>query len=224
MKHKRILFIILAVLCTVNAFTAATFTAQTIEGVDMKFEVLSEVEKTCRVASKSIDPSTVGIVTIPETAGGYAVTELARYAFRYCEKVTSINLPNTLTTIGSCAFRGLTGLTSLVIPEGVTTIGDEAFLDCNKLHSISFPNSLNSIGDRAFVKNLWYNNQPDGVIYAGKVLYDYKGTMPYGTHIDIKDGTVSISIRAFERCEGLSSVSIPNSVKTIGTCSFSSCI
>ena len=82
---------------------------------------------------------------------------------------------------------------------------------------------MTSIGKWAFYGTKWYDNQPDGVVYAGKVLYAYKGTMPSNTKIDIKDGTKGIGGPAFYGCSGLTSLTIPNSVTSIGTIAFENC-
>ena len=121
---------------------------------------------------------------------------------------------------------------SVVIPESityngttysVTSIGEEAFYYCTGLTSITIPNSVTSIGYDAFSGTAWYNNQPDGVVYAGKVLYRYKGTMPSNTSITIKDGTLGITGGAFYECDGLISIIIPNSVTSIGNAAFNGC-
>jgi hypothetical protein len=67
------------------------------------------------------------------------------------------------------------------------------------------------------------NDQPDGVVYAGRVLYVYKGTMPANTSITIQEGTASITDGAFSGCAGLTAVTIPNSVTSIGAQAFSGC-
>lgn len=92
--------------------------------------------------------------------------------------VAAITIPEGTNTIGSYAFRGCKGLTSIDIPNSVTSIGHGAFEGCTGLTSIDIPNSVTSVGSRAFHNTAWYDNQPDGLVYAGKVAYKYKGTIP----------------------------------------------
>ena len=138
-------------------------------------------------------------------------------------KTSVIPTDGSVTSIGDSAFFGCTGLTSVTIGNSVTRIGDYAFEGCSGLTSITIPDSVTSIGEYAFYNTAWYNNQPDGLVYAGKVAYKYKGTMPSNTSIELKAGTLGIADSAFYGCTGLTSVTIPNSVTSIGDSAFYNC-
>ncbi len=128
-----------------------TFEVQTVEGINMKFKVLSEAEKTCEVAPyAAIDNQTAGSVTIPSEANGYMVISIGNTAFSKIGALSSVTIPNTVTTIGGSAFHGCSGINSITIPNSVTIIGDMAFRDCSGLTTITIPNNVSSIGYDAF--------------------------------------------------------------------------
>ena len=154
---------------------------------------------------------------------GNGVTSIGERAFEDCDGLTSVTIPDSVTSIGERAFYWCSGLTSITIPDSVTSIGKYAFYDCSGLTSITIPDSVTSIGGYAFSGTAWYDNQPDGLIYAGKVAYKYKGTMPANTSITLKADTVSISPYAFDGCSGLTSITIGNSVTSIGNYAFRDC-
>ena len=139
------------------------------------------------------------------------------------EKITYNATEYSVTSIGYAAFYECTSLTSITIPNNVTSIGEYAFYDCDALTSISIPNRVTSIGDVAFYGTPWLNNQPDGCLYIGKCLYQYRGEMPENTHIDVIEGTTMICGAAFSDCSSLTSITIPNSVTSIGSWAFEDC-
>ncbi|MER2149264.1 MAG: leucine-rich repeat protein, partial [Ruminococcus sp.] len=107
-------------------------------------------------------------------------------------------------------------VTSLTIPGKiggykVTAIGNSAFSNYSNLSSVSIPDSVITIGNDAFYNTPWYNNQPDGLVYAGRVAYKYKGTMDTDTVITLKDNTTSITGRTFYECTGLKQIKINDS-------------
>ena len=148
---------------------------------------------------------------------------ISDYAFYGCSGLTSINIPSSVLSIGWYAFMNCSGLTSINIPSSVLSIGRYAFYGCSGLTSINIPSSVLSIGGDAFDGTAWLDNQPNGLVYAGKVAYVYKGVMPRNTSIIIKDGTVSISGDAFRNYKNLTSITIPNSVTNIGEDAFYQC-
>lgn len=162
----------------------------------------------------------------------YSVTSIDNNIFCSCN-LTSIEVEsgnmyydsrdNCNAIIESASNTLITGCKNSTIPNGVTSIGRSAFFGCSGLTSITIPNSVISIGSGAFEGTTWYNNQPDGLVLAGNVVYKYKGEMPNNTRIVIKDGTSGIAEDAFSNCANLTSVTIPNSVISIGSYAFNQC-
>lgn len=148
------------------------------------------------------------------------ITTIDGGTFSGCSGLTTITIPNSVTSIGYGAFENCTSLTSIDIPNSVTSIGGSAFENCSSLCSIIIPNSVTSVGSDAFSNTAWFNNQPSGLLYVGKVAYEYKDFVPKDTHITIKDGTTEIAGEAFCYELGLTSITIPNSVTSIGSSAF----
>ena len=145
-----------------------------------------------------------GSVTIPSVLGGVAVKKVGNGSTPIFgtgnNSVTSVVIPNSVTSIGNYAFQECTNLASITIGNGVTSIGSSAFRACSQLTSATIGNSVTSVGSSAF--NLCTSL----------------------TSINIPDSATSIGDNAFNNCTSLISITIPNSVTSIGDSAFNNCI
>jgi hypothetical protein len=91
------------------------------------------------------DCTSLTSVVIPDS-----VTSIGYDAFKACYSLTSVSIPDSVTSIGNYAFAYSTSLTSVVIPDSVTSIGYSAFSNCTSLTSVVIPDSVTSIGYDAF--------------------------------------------------------------------------
>lgn len=134
---------------------------------------------------------------INNDSASYAVVGIGDYAFRDCVGLSSVIIPNSVTTIGRLAFAGCTGLTAMTIPSSVTTI-DGAFVGCDNLIAVSLPNSITSI---------------DGAFAGCSNL----------TLVNIPTSVTSIGFMTFYGCSSLDSITIPSSVNAIAANALRGC-
>ena len=152
----------------------------------------------------------------------YPVKVIKESAFSGCSGLTSVTIPNSVTSIGEYAFSGCYGLTSVTIPNSVTSIGEETFSYCRDLTSVTIPNSVTSIGCSAFRECIGLTSVtiPNSVTSIREYTF-YKCSSL--TSVTIPNSVTSIGESAFSYCSGLTSITIPNSVTSIGEWAFTSC-
>ena len=160
--------------------------------------------------------------SLQEVKFGKSVTTVGNEAFMWCD-LREITFNDKLETIKRAAFVDNKNLESVAIPNTVTKIEYWAFEYCQNLRNIDIPDSVESIEHEAFDNTAWYDSQEDGVVYAGKVLYKYKGEAPEGTAITVDDGTKGIAENAFAFQYGIKEVNLPNTVTNIGEFAFYRC-
>lgn len=137
---------------------------------------------------------------------------------------TDITIPYGVTSIGASVFYNCYSIQSVVIPDSVTSIGHYAFYGCGALEKITIPDSVVYIGHYAFGDTAYYKNADkweDDVLYIGNHLTNTKNTV--GGSCLIKKGTISISASAFDCCDDLTSVVIPDSVTALADGTFGFC-
>ena len=152
----------------------------------------------------------------------YRVTTIGEWAFRYCIRLASVTIPDSVTSIGYEAFYYCENLTSITIPNSVTSIDSYAFSGCSSLTSVTIPNSVSSIGACAFCDctGLASVTLPDSIPSIGASTFSGCTRL---TSITIPNSVSSIGSYAFSDCSRLTSISIPDSVTSIGDNAFFDC-
>ena len=110
-------------------------------------------------------------------------------------------------------------LTSIEIPNVITTIGSECFEYCTNLTSVTLPKSITEVGEYIMNGTAWYEQQEDGVLYLGNWIIGIKGDPEEITTLNVRDDTVGICDDCFSESY-LQTVTMPNTVKYLGDSAF----
>ncbi len=149
-----------------------------------------------------VNESISGDVTVPEKLGGYPVT-----------------------SIGYSAFSGCSSLTSITLPEGVTSIGDYAFSDTAYYNNYkNWDNGVLYIGNYLIDANSeelsGEYSVKEGTTFIADYAFDYCDNL---TSIILPEGVTSIGSSAFSGCSSLTSITLPKGVTSIGYSAFEDC-
>ncbi len=150
------------------------------------------------------------------------ITTIVDKAFYNCNNLVSIELPNSLKSIGRNAFGACEKINRMVISENITHIENSAFSGCSGLTNVSLPNII-YIGEYAFsnCKNLLE-------IILGNNIYSIEqgsfGGCSKLTNINIGNNVVKICDSAFSGCSSLRSIDLGENLTTIGASAFGGCV
>ena len=185
--------------------------------------IIYDLDRTTKTATvKGLEDKSATSAEIRSYVAGCKVTSIRDKAFYECNSLISINIPNSVNSIGISAFEGCIALISINIPSSVTSIGEFTFSRCYSLTSINIPSSVTSIGWCAFqgCSSLTSIIIPSSVTSIGVHAFYYCSSL---TSINIPSSVTSIGGGAFEDCSSLTSINIPGSVTSIGTSAFYNC-
>ena len=166
-----------------------------------------------------------------------SVRSIGIRAFDHCDHMTSVTISNSVTSLPLFVFRNCLSLASVTIPSSVTSISEGAFQFCSSLTSIVVPKNVTYIGEAAFSTGGGgiSSNLASIHVESGNTVYDSRedcnaiietasNTLIAGCkNTVIPNSVTNISDQAFSGSSGLTSIIIPNRVKSIGWCSFSHC-
>jgi len=175
-----------------------------------------------------------GDVTIPDKINGQPVTTIGDQAFRITP-VTSVTIPDSVTSIGNWAFHACVGLIKVTIGNSVASIKYDAFAGCSGLTRVALPASVTTItanpwascGSVASITvdpaNPAYFSAEDGVVFDKKMtrIVSYPGGKAGG--YAIPNSVTIIGDAAFAGCSGLTKIMIPDSVSSIENYAFVGC-
>jgi uncharacterized repeat protein (TIGR02543 family) len=215
-KITALVLFILMVLCVLPA-TALAATGDTGKDTDTNYTWKELSGGTVEVTG--FDGTLSGDIVIPGTLSGKTVTGIGNSAFPN-KAITSIEIPASVTYIGSGAFASCSQLSAVTFSgtSALKTIGESSFSPCTSLESITLPASLESIGGSAF-----FGDTSLEAVAMGNNVTAINGAAFNGcsklSSVTFSDNLLSIGESAFLGT-ALTSIDIPGSVQTIGTQAF----
>ena len=159
-----------------------------------------------------------------------SVVSIGDSAFCYCRNLTSVTIGNGVMSIGNSAFESCHSLTGVTIPDSVVSIGDSAFRYCDSLVSITISDALTSIGKEAFSGCNSLNSisvaSENPVYYSDEncIIERRSKILIQGCNNSIiPQGIIAIAEGAFRDFDSLTSITIPDSITSIGKEAFEDC-
>ena len=161
-------------------------------------------------------------VVIPSQVDGIPVTRIGNSAFAHWSSMRSIEIPESIVSMGEYAFYFCIGLENISLPEGITHIPDYAFAHCSFMNSIDIPASITSIGENSFLycSELESIVLPEGISEIPRSAFEFCGNLKT---LVVPDSVSSIEEYAFYHCSSLQSITLPEGITHIPASAFYDC-
>lgn len=150
------------------------------------------------------------------------LTSIGEFSLFDCAKLTSLNIPEGVTSLGKGCFAGCSGLTSITIPEGVTKLPAYCFQSCSSLASITIPENVTSIEGACFAycKSLTSIDLPSTLTSIKSMCFINCSAL---TSITIPEGVKSLEMMCFTGCTSLTSIDLPSTLTILGSNCLNNC-
>ena len=147
------------------------------------------------------------------------VLVIGKTAFLECDKIISVQIPETVSVIGDNAFNGCKNMNSINTPKGLSSIGEGAFQGCENLLTYSLPKNITRIEDKTFE---YCRKLVLEIPLTVKVIGARAFSNGYNNKkLIIPEGLTSIGYAAFEGCLNIEEIYLPSSVTELGGFDFS---
>lgn len=229
--YKKIFSVFISSIIAASAFSFHMQAEEnyTVSAADPRFKYIMNENGTVSIAANEASSQLSGKISIPSTLDGLTVTGICKNGFSDNEKITSVNIPDTVKEIDSLAFSNCSSLASVTLPDTITSMGsmpfscsiyeeniiksaDSGFVTINDYilyiytgnnTDIFIPGGIKVIADSAFANNGYYSSEDFEI-----------------TSVTIPDTVEYIGNDAFFNCKALSSATILTGVKEIGSNAF----
>lgn len=190
--RKYILFIVLSCMSFFHAIAQETVTVNNIR------YYIDNGEATITMQDEALS----GDIAIPESitnkGRSYTVVRATNGAFQNTD-ITSISLPNSITSLGNNCFQHCKNLIYVKLPDNITSLGDYVFTSCSKLSSIKLPDTLTSLGEYCF-------SFCDGL-----------------TSLLLPNSITTLGEGCFMGCENIETITLPSNITSLPANCFSGC-
>lgn len=212
-KFRKIISIYITITLIITSIQVFATKADTVDEIfvtgGVKYKITS-IEKKEVVVVGGQDSNTKQLYIPGEIKNGgseYNVRQIADNAFKNCNELEEVSLPDTIETIGANAFQNDKKLTGLKLPKNIKTMGYGAFGECTGLTEIEIPKTLEKVWCA------YYDSKSDGAFRGCSNLKDVR----------FEEGTKTVTEYVFKNCTGLEKITIPEGIETIGNGAFSDC-